>query len=51
MRLLPRLAEASPKSSQAGKHQGEACNAPPKLLEENKKRLRKGGWVESQVQE
>lgn len=51
MRLLPRLAEVSPKSAPAGKHHGEACNASPKLSEENKKRLRKGGWVESQTQE
>lgn len=51
MRPLPWLAEASTKSARAGKHHGKVCNASLKLLEENKKRLRKDGWVESQMQE
>lgn len=48
MRVLPRLAEASPESAWAGKHHGEVCNASLKLLEENRRQMRKGGWVGSQ---
>lgn len=48
MRLLSWLAEASIKS---GKHHDKVCSASPKLLEENKRWLRKGGWVKFQMKE
>lgn len=51
VRLLPRLAEANPLSAWTGQQHSKGCNASPKLLEEKKKRSRKGGWVGSEMQE
>lgn len=38
-------------SFKSGKHHDKVCCASPKLLEENKRWLRKDGWVKSQTKE
>lgn len=49
VRLLPRWQKQTP--YQPGQQHSKVCNASPKLLEEKKKRPRKGGWVGSEMQE